>query len=106
LLASLAPLDSAREEQQRQRPLPLLLALLAPLDPRTKDTFASFTVHVLAPITWPPLTWQSPGPAAPDSGMPMCIGIGTSTCPCASLMKQSSMAGMASATDMLATILS
>ena len=41
---------------------------------------------------YPPLMWQSPGPAAAVSATPMCMGIGTSTLPSASCANASSTA--------------
>ena len=43
---------------------------------------------------YPPLMWQSPGPAAAVSATPMCMGIGTSTLPSASCANASSTASV------------
>ena len=63
-----------------------------------------FTVQVASPSTYPPLMWQSPGPAVTVSLIPMCIGNGTSTLPAASLAKAASTESTASETVTFATI--
>jgi len=55
---------------------------------------------------YPPLMWQSPGPATEDSWIPMCIGMGTSTFPRARAAKASSTDGMASPTVRFLTTVS
>ena len=56
---------------------------------------------------YPPLMWQSPGPAVAVSATPMCIGIGTSTFPPASCANAFSTASVSAFEgDTLFTIVS
>lgn len=59
---------------------------------------ASLTVKVGVPEMYPPLMWQSPGPALADSSMVICMGMGTSTFPFAREEKASSTEVIASPT--------
>lgn len=55
-------------------------------------------MKVGVPEMYPPLMWQSPGPAVDDSSTVMCMGMGTSTFPFAREENASSTDVIASAT--------
>jgi len=67
---------------------------------------ATLTVKVGVPEMYPPLMWQSPGPASAVSSMVMCMGMGTSTFPLAREANAFSTEVMASPTVRLATTVS